>query len=165
MTPVKTFLGELKSEAAKTRKMLQCVPLERGSWKPHEKSMTLERLTRHVAEMTGWVSFTIKTEELDFAKSYTPHPEMKSQEQLLAFFDELLTEAISVLGSTTDADLQKMWTMRNGEQIFFTLPKGVVLRDMVLNHIIHHRGQLSVYLRLLEVPIPGMYGPSADEAK
>lgn len=163
MTSAKTFAAELKHEAASTEKMLSRVPLEKGSWKPDEKSMTLERLARHVAEMSEWATITANHDELDFTKNTTPNPEMKTTEQLLAFFKEKNDAAIAALENMPEGDISKPWTLRSGEHIIFTLPKGIVLRTMVMNHIVHHRGQLSVYLRLLGVPVPGMYGPSADE--
>jgi len=162
MTPAKTFAAELKYEADKTSKILSRVPLDKGSWKPHDKSMSLERLARHVAELSEWATVTVTTDELDLTK-FAPNPEMKTTEQLLSFFKTKNDEAVAALENTTDEELRKMWTLRAGSHTIFTLPKGVVLRDTVMNHIVHHRGQLSVYLRLLDVPVPGMYGPSADE--
>ena len=163
MSIIKSFVEELKYESTKTQKMLERVPLDKGSWKPHEKSMTLERLARHVAEMSEWATITVTEDELDFAKPITPNPEMKTTEELIRFFKLKNEAAIVALEKTSDEELQKPWTLRRGEFIIFTQPKGKVLRDMVMNHIIHHRGQLSVYLRLLDVSVPGAYGPSADE--
>lgn len=163
MSIIKSFVEELKYESTKTQKMLERVPLDKGSWKPHEKSMTLERLARHVAEMSEWATITVTEDELDFAKPITPNPEMKTTEELISFFKLKNDAAIVALEKTSDEELQKPWTLRRGEFIIFTQPKGKVLRDMVMNHIIHHRGQLSVYLRLLDVSVPGAYGPSADE--
>lgn len=163
MSIIKSFVEELKYESTKTQKMLERVPLDKGSWKPHEKSMTLERLARHVAEMSEWATITVTEDELDFAKPITPNPEMQTTEELISFFKLKNEAAIVALEKTSDDELQKPWTLRRGEFIIFTQPKGKVLRDMVMNHIIHHRGQLSVYLRLLDVSVPGAYGPSADE--
>ena len=163
MSIIKSFVEELKYESTKTQKMLERVPLDKGSWKPHEKSMTLERLARHVAEMSEWATITVTEDELDFAKPITPNPEMQTTEELISFFKLKNEAAIVALEKTSDEELQKPWTLRRGEFIIFTQPKGKVLRDMVMNHIIHHRGQLSVYLRLLDVSVPGAYGPSADE--
>lgn len=162
MTPAKTFAAELKYEADKTSKILARVPLDKGSWKPHEKSMSLERLARHVAELSEWATVTVTRDELDITK-FAPNPEMKTTEQLLAFFKEKNDEAVAALENAKDDELKKMWTLKAGNHVIFTLPKAIVLRDTVFNHIIHHRGQLSVYLRLLDVAVPGMYGPSADE--
>lgn len=162
-TSAKTFAAELKHEAVKTQKMLERVPMEKATWKPHEKSMTLERLARHVAEMSEWATMTIKTDELDLSKVYTPNPVMNTTEELVSFFKLKNEEAIAALENVNEEEMKKPWTLRNGEQIYFSQAKALVMRDMVMNHIIHHRGQLSVYLRLLDIPVPGPYGPSADE--
>lgn len=157
------LIAELKQEAASTRKMLERVPTEHLGWRPHEKSMTLRSLAGHVAELTGWTAMTVHTDELDFAATaYTP-PAVESTEDLLKIHDEHLEKAVAALENISEEDLNKIWTLRNGEQIFLQQPKKVVLRGMCYNHVYHHRGQLSVFLRLLNVPVPGMYGPSADE--
>jgi len=157
------LIAELKQEAASTRKMLEKVPTEHNEWKPHEKSMKLGRLATHVAELSGWIMMTIKTDELNFANfDYKPVTDPTS-EQLLAIHDDNVRNAIEVLETATDEDLAKIWTMRNGDQVIMALPKSVVLRSMCFNHVYHHRGQLSVYLRELNVPVPGMYSPSADD--
>lgn len=163
MTIAKTYLEELKQEAVSTRKLLERVPLEKGDWKPHEKSMGLARLASHVAENFEWIADTIGSDELDFAKiPYEPFIP-KSTNELLKFFDESYAKAEKALSSCSDEEMMKNWTMRNGEQIYFTMPKAVVIRSFCINHMIHHRGQLTVYLRLLNVPLPGVYGPTADE--
>lgn len=160
---ISALTGEFKQEAANTRKLLERVPQEHFSWKPHEKSMTLLRLALHVVEMTRWATITLQQIELDFSKDYPKSPEIKTTSDLLLFFDQLKNEAIAALENTREETLVENWTLKNGEHVFFTMPKAVVLRSMVFNHIIHHRGQLTVYLRMLDVPIPGLYGPSADE--
>lgn len=160
---ISALTGEFKQELANTRKLLERLPQEHYSWKPHEKSMTLLRLALHIAEMTRWATFTVQQTELDFSKDYPKSPEIKTTSDLLSFFDQLKNEAITALENTREETLGENWTLRNGEHIYFTMPKAVVLRSMVFNHIIHHRGQLTVYLRMLNVPIPGLYGPSADE--
>ena len=162
MSIAKTFLSELKQESANTRKLLALVPFDKAEYKPHEKSMTLKRLASHVAEINGWWKECLLQDELDFAKDSGPEKEYHSTEDLVAWHDELIGQAEKILNGTGDEEFAKPWTMRNGNQIYFTLPKGVVVRSWCLNHLYHHRGQLSVYLRLLNVPIPGMYGPSAD---
>jgi uncharacterized damage-inducible protein DinB len=157
------FLAEMLQEAASTRKLLEVVPLEHADYKPHEKSMTLQRLATHVAEITGWWKECLMNDELDFAQGdYTPRL-MKTSSELLALHDDLVAKATTILNGIDDAEFQKPWTMRNGEQIYFTLPKAVVVRTWCLNHLYHHRGQLTVYLRMLNVPLPGMYGPTADD--
>jgi uncharacterized damage-inducible protein DinB len=157
------FLAELENEAKVTRQCLERVPADKFGWQPHEKSMTFGRLASHVAEMFGWTKQTLTNDVLDFATmDYKPF-EPKSTEELLAFFDERIAEARATLASTSDEQFMTEWTMRNGEQVYFTLKKVAVQRSFVMNHIIHHRGQLSVYLRLNDIPVPSIYGPSADE--
>ena len=157
------LIAELKMEAASTRKMLERVPVEKNDWKPHDKSMKLGRLATHVAELPGWITTTMTTDELDFAKIDYKPVIAATNEELLAKLDENVNKAIASLENANDADFEKMWTLRNGEKVFFSMPKKVVLRTVAYSHHYHHRGQLSVYLRLLDIPIPGMYGPSADE--
>jgi uncharacterized damage-inducible protein DinB len=117
-----------------------------------------------VAELPKWITMCINTDELDFSKRGYKANVFESRVQLLQQLDENVQEALSTLEKTSDAQLQENWTLRNGEHVIFTLPKKVVIRSMAMNHMIHHRGQLSVFLRLLDIPVPGMYGPSADES-
>ncbi len=157
------FLAELDNEAKVTRSVLERVPADKFDWQPHEKSMTMGRLAVHVAEMFGWTKETCKSDVLDFAgMDFTPF-EPKTSEELLAFFDDHISKAKEILAETSDETFMTDWTMRNGEQVYFTMPKVAVMRTFVMNHIIHHRGQLSVYLRLNDIPVPSIYGPSADE--
>ncbi|HUS01218.1 MAG TPA: DinB family protein [Chitinophagaceae bacterium] len=159
----KALSQELEQEFASTRKMLQSVPEEHFAWKPHERSYTLGRLASHVAELTGWVSFILTTNELDFEKGdYTPVNAATSAE-LMELFEKNFASSKEELQKANDDVLMQHWKFRNGEQIYFDLPKIAVLRSFAMNHIIHHRAQLSVYLRLLNIPVPGMYGPTADE--
>ena len=159
------FLAELENEAKVTRACLERVPADKFDWKPHEKSMTFGRLATHCAEMFGWTKETLKSDVLDFAAfDYKPF-EPKSNEELLAFFDDHIAKAKAILAETSDETFMTDWTMRNGEQVYFTMPKVAVMRSFVMNHIIHHRGQLSVYLRLNGIPVPSLYGPSADEGQ
>ncbi|HXC03539.1 MAG TPA: DinB family protein [Bacteroidia bacterium] len=156
------LLNELKHEAATTRKILAAVPADKKTYKPHEKSMVLEGLAKHIAELPTWVTVTLKQDVLDFAKPYPKAPEFTTTEALLARFDHNIAEAIDTLENINEEEFFKDWTMRNGEKVFFTLPKVAVLRNMVYNHTVHHRAQLGVYLRLLEIPLPNSYGPTAD---
>lgn len=157
------FWEELKNESANTRRILAAVPLEKGDFKPHEKSFSLKRLAVHVAEINGWWKETLLQDELDFSKGDYKPTVVNSTEDLLALHDRLVTNAEKILSEMSEEEFAKPWTMRNGEQIYFTLPKGEVARTWCLNHLYHHRAQLTVYLRLLDVPVPGMYGPTADE--
>lgn len=159
------FLAELDNEAKVTRTVLERVPPEKFNWKPHEKSMTMGRLAVHVAEMFGWTKETCTSDVLDFATmDFTPF-EPKSTDELLAFFDDHIAKAKVILTDTSDETFFTDWTMRNGEQVYMTMPKVAVMRSFVMNHIVHHRGQLSVYLRLNDIPVPSIYGPSADEGQ
>ncbi|HQX56104.1 MAG TPA: DinB family protein [Pyrinomonadaceae bacterium] len=159
----KAFLGELENEAKVTRHVLERVPADKFGWKPHEKSMAMGRLAVHCAEMFGWTKETLKSDALDFATmDFTPF-EPTSNEELLAFFDDHIAKAKLIISETSDETFLTDWTMRNGDQVYMTMPKVAVMRSFVMNHIIHHRGQLSVYLRLNDIPVPSMYGPSADE--
>ena len=157
------FLGELDYEATSTRKMLERIPADKFDWKPHEKSMTMGQLAIHVADMFTWYSATLETDEMDFAKGYE-QPKPENAEQLVALFDKNLAAAKESLKNASAENFGNSWRLRNGEQIFFEMPKTAVLRTFVVNHIVHHRGQLAVYLRLNDIPVPSVYGPSADEA-
>lgn len=159
------LIAEMEQEAAVARKCLERVPADKFDWKPHEKSMAFGKLAVHIAEMFGWTPATLQQSELDFAKwDYKPF-EPATNEDLLEYFDKNVAEAIDVLRNTPDETYMEDWTMRNGEQVYFTMPKITTMRSFVMNHIIHHRGQLSVYLRLNDIPVPSIYGPSADEGK
>jgi uncharacterized damage-inducible protein DinB len=158
-----SFIAELRMEAANTRKMLERVPVEKNDWKPHQKSMKLGRLATHVAELPTWISTTMTTDELDLSNMDYKSVMAATNDELTAKHDANIAKAIETLENATPDDFNKMWTLRNGEQVIFSMPKKVVLRSIAFNHMIHHRGQLSVFLRLLDIPVPGMYGPSADE--
>jgi uncharacterized damage-inducible protein DinB len=158
-----SFIAELQNEAKNSRKMLERVPAEKFSWKPHEKSMTLGRLATHVAELTNWTGVIVQHDELDFAKMDYKPPVVETNEELVQLFDKNYEQGLKDLKNADDKTLMGTWTMKNGETIFFTMPKMAVLRSFVFNHIIHHRAQLGVYLRLLDVPVPQTMGPTADE--
>jgi uncharacterized damage-inducible protein DinB len=166
MSISQSLLPELDHEAGTTRKLLERVPADKFGWKPHEKSMTMGRLATHVAEMIGWISTTISTEKLDFAPPggepivpYVP----KSTADLVAFFDKNVSEAKAALAKVTDPELMQNWSLMSAGNVIFTMPRVACIRGMIMNHVIHHRGQLSVYLRMNNIPVPAMYGPSADE--
>ncbi len=166
MSISQSLIPELDQEAATTRKLLERVPADKFGWKPHEKSMTMGRLATHVAEMVGWMNTTLTTEKLDFAppggEPMVPY-EPKTTADLLAFFDKNVAEGQAALAKATDQDMMQNWTLLAGGSVIFSMPRIACIRGMIMNHVIHHRGQLSVYLRLNNIPVPAMYGPSADE--
>ena len=162
MSQIQALLKELEQEAVTTRKMLERVPVEKFSWKPHPKSGTLNWLSSHIAELPGWVSMTLTTDGLDFAANPYKLPEINDIPQLLAFFEKSLAEGKAELEKATEAELEKPWTLRNGDHVIMTTSKAEMIR-VAYCQTVHHRAQLGVYLRLLDVPIPGSYGPSADE--
>jgi uncharacterized damage-inducible protein DinB len=160
-----SFIAELQQEAVATRKCLERIPAEKFDWKPHEKSFTMAKLAAHVAETVGWVNEVIETPELDFATyDYKPF-EPKTTDELVEFFDKKLADATEALKNASNETLMESWKLRNGEEIYFEMPRAQILRGMAFNHLINHRGQLSVYLRLNDIPVPALYGPSADEGE
>ena len=157
------LISELQYEAATTRKCLERIPETIFDWKPHEKSMSMSRLAAHVAEMVGWIKDTLETREIDFATmDYKPFAPQTTAE-LVEYFEKNLADATETLKNASAETMMGNWKMRNGEHVFFDMPRVQVLRGFVFNHLVHHRGQLSVYLRLNEIPVPALYGPSADE--
>ena len=161
--PIATaLLPELEHELATTRKVLERLPEQRFSWKPHAKSMTLHDLAGHLVHVVAWGPVTIQTSELDAAKGFE-RPRFETTAQILASFDKNAAAYRAALAKASDAELGEKWTFRAGPKVFFSQPKVGVLRGFVMNHLIHHRAQLALYLRLLDVPVPSIYGPSADE--
>ena len=156
------LLKELEQESQITRKMLARVPADKFNWQPHKKSMTMKQLASHIAELPSWISLTLQTTELDFAKNPYQPVDVNSTEELLAFYERTLEEGRSHLANATEDALEPTWTLRNGEQVYSVNTKREVIR-MTYCQNVHHRAQLGVYLRLLDIPIPGSYGPSADE--
>src|SRR4051812_27248114 len=168
MTLAQMLLPEFDQEMKSTRKLLACVPDDKLNFKPHDKSMALGRLAGHVAELPNWATHTIKLQTLDI----TPKPgeEFKayaapSQEDLLKTFDKNVAEAREAIVGASDEHLGKIWKLIFQGNDVIAMPRAVVLRSVVMNHLIHHRAQLGVYLRLNDIAIPGMYGPSADEGR
>ena len=161
MTIIDFLKQQFIEEAVTTRKMLSRVPDDKYSYKPHEKSMVMKSLVTHIADLPGWFHLTMTTDELDFQKPYEM-PEINNNQELLNYFDKRYNDGLSVLVGEKEKELNKLWTLRNGETIYSANPKVDVLR-MSISQQIHHRAQLGVYLRLLNIPIPGSYGPSADE--
>ena len=159
----RTFADELEHEAAATRRMLERLPAEKFAWKPHDKSTPLSALAVHIVDMIEWVKLAVTTDQLDYSlKPYEPF-EPKTNAELLEFFDERVSGALEALGKTSDDEIKGTWTVRAGKVVYFTKPRVEVLRSDCFNHFIHHRGQLSVYMRLNDIPLPGVYGPTADE--
>ena len=155
------FLAELEREAAVTRRVVERVPDGRYDWKPHEKSMKLGYLAELVARLPSWPVFMIKQDELELT-SYKQEP-LRTSIELVQVLDRGVAEAREALANTTDEHLMKSWRMLVGGKVVSEQPRYLALRDGVFNHLAHHRGQLTVYLRLNDVPVPSIYGPSADE--
>jgi len=162
MNLIPIFLKEMEQEAQTTRKMLQRVPTDKFQWRPHLKSMTMQQLATHIAELPTWVTMVLNTSELDFAKNEYKPAVINNTEELLEYFEKNLKEGKQSLEKATEEALLPDWTLRNGDQIYSVDKKYEVIR-MAYCQIVHHRAQLGVFLRLLDIPIPGSYGPSADE--
>jgi len=165
MTISELLLPEFDQEMASTRRVLERVPEEKFAWKPHAKSFSMGDLASHVVNMLAWTVDTMEKPEFDLA-GVTPeemNKAAKSRAELLAWFDANASKARAAL-QKSDAEYQVPWTLRKGSQVFFTMPRYPCIRSFFLNHIIHHRAQLTVYLRENDVPVPGLYGPSADES-
>jgi uncharacterized damage-inducible protein DinB len=156
------LLPEYDHEVATTRKLLERVPDGKFAWKPHAKSMSLGELASHLASMLSWGSMTINQPEFDIRGDYAP-PAFATRADLLANFDKEASATRAALVGRNDAELMAPWSLKREGKTLFSMPKAAVLRSFVMNHMVHHRGQLSVYLRLNDVPLPSMYGPSADE--
>lgn len=166
MSIAQSLLPELDHEMAGTRRVLERVPDDRFDWKPHPKSMTLGRLASHLAELPVWGEGTMVVTELDIMPVGQPKQtgaNLANRAEILALFDKSLAAARTAIGKGTDADFMVPWTLKKGGATIFTLPRIAVLRSMVLNHNVHHRAQLGVYLRLLDIPVPALFGPTADE--
>ena len=166
MAIAESFLPEFDHEMANTRKILEIVSDDKLDYAPHEKSMKMGRLAGHIAEMAGWTVDILNTPELDVAPVDGPFYQpfsAGSRDELLAAFDKNIAAAKEAIAGASDEALTTSWSLLAGGNTMFTMPRIGVLKSMVLNHIIHHRAQLGVYLRMNDVPIPGMYGPSADE--
>ena len=164
MPIAESLLPEFDRETGITRRLLERIPDGQFAWKPHEKSMTLGRLSEHLAELPGWAKVSIEQQWIDMA---TPRPPdyvpPATRAAVLAMFDKNVAAARAALAGRSDAELMAPWTLKHQGKEVFTMPKALVLRGFVMNHLIHHRGQMSVYLRLQNVAIPSIYGPSADE--
>ena len=163
MTMSTSLLQEFDQEMAITRRVIDRLPEDKYAWAPHEKSMNAGQLASHITEMISWVPICIKQDSLDLAAGREPFS-AASRAELLAAFDKNVADAHQAMEGTSDETLLKPWSLLSGEQTLLTVPKIAVIGTFVTNHIIHHRGQLSVYLRLTDTPVPSIYGPSADES-
>jgi len=156
-------LADFELEVATTKRVLERVPPDQFSWKPHAKSRTLGELATHLADVLGMQIAVLTADELDLATSPPPDSAAGSREALLDAFDANLAGVRAAIAAVDESALTRDWTLRYGDHVVFTLPKLVAFRTLGLSHIAHHRGQLTVYLRLLDVPVPSVYGPTADE--
>jgi uncharacterized damage-inducible protein DinB len=160
------LLPEFDHEMAGTRKSLERVPDDKFDWKPHAKSLTVRQLASHLALFPDWMTETLEKASFDYAPpgggGYKP-PVINSRKELLEIFDRDLVKAREALKGASDAQLMATWSLLAGGKTIFSMPRIAVLRSMVMNHMIHHRAQLGVYLRLNDIPVPALYGPSADE--
>lgn len=162
MNRLQEILKELNNESVATRKMLSRVPNDKFDWKPHPKSMSIRSLAGHIAELPSWVGMVLNTKELDFAENAYEAPDLNVTETVLALFENNLADAQKQLENAQEETLDETWILRNGAIIYSETSKADFIR-ITLSQIIHHRAQLGVFLRLLDIPIPGTYGPSADD--
>jgi uncharacterized damage-inducible protein DinB len=160
MTIAETLLPEFDQEMATTRRLLERVPTEKGPWKPHPKSFSLGHLAQLVSTMPGWLTRIITGASIDLSEGggYT----YETTPTLLSIFDKNVREARETIAAAKDSDFGASWSLKHGDRVLFSAPRGVVVRQTI-NHLVHHRGQLTVYLRLNDVPLPSIYGPTADE--
>jgi len=161
------LLGEFDYEMANTRKTLERIPDSKWDFKPHPKSGTLGWLVNHIILFPGWLADTFKTDSFDFAPGGKPveFPQAKNRQEALAIFDKGVAGARAALAKATDEQFMTMWSLLQNGQPVFTMPRAALYRSMIMNHLIHHRAQLCVYYRLNDIPVPGLYGPSADDAQ
>jgi len=165
MSKNQSLIAELQHEAVSTRKSLERVKDDSFNFKPHEKSMTMIKLATHLAEISGWVEPTINLDEIDFAKmDYTP-PVITNNKELLELFDKSLAAGLKALESASDENLMATWTAKNNGEVAFAMARIQVIRGMIIKHLVHHRAQLGIYLRMTDAPVPATYGPTADEYK
>jgi len=161
-----SVLPEFDQEMAGTRKVLERVPEDRLDFKPHAKSWSMRQLATHVAQIPGWGTETFTKDSIDIAPPGEPPykaPEVSTRQDLLDLFDKGSAAARAAIAATSDEAFFQPWSLLSGGKTVFTMPRAAILRSFVMNHLIHHRAQLCIYLRLNDVPVPGMYGPSADE--
>jgi len=160
MSIAESILPEFEQEMTTTRRLLERVPSDKGQWKPHPKSFALGHLAQLVAWMPGWIANALRTTELNLAAG--PGYSFEATETLLGIFDKNVRETREALEAAKDADFVVLWSLKHGDRVLFTMSRAGVVRQTI-SHLVHHRGQLTVYLRLLDIPIPSIYGPTADE--
>jgi len=157
------LIKELEHEGSQTKKVLERIPMDFFTWKPHQKSREIGALALHVAEIPAWASRIVTTPEINIDTMVREVPDIKTAYDLVLISEKSVQQAIADLQKANDEDMMAMWTLKKGEHTVFSLPRVAAIRAMAMSHLIHHRGQLTVYLRLLDISVPGIYGPSADE--
>jgi uncharacterized damage-inducible protein DinB len=162
MNPIDPILMELSHEMATTRRLLERIPDAHLTWQPHVKSMSLARLGTHIAEIPGWIASILDKDGFEVGGDYTPKAAGSARE-ILAIFEAGVAGAEAAIRRQNMERLSATWRLTKGGQVIVEMPRMGVIRSLFLNHLIHHRGQLSVYLRLKDVPLPSIYGPSADQ--
>jgi uncharacterized damage-inducible protein DinB len=165
MAIAESMLPEFDHETCTTRALLERVPEEKAEWKPHAKSMSIGQLAMHIANLPQWAPMILQRTEFDTnppGGQSVRTPSFVASAQLLELFDDSVSSARALLARTSDGEFMVQWTLKSGGRTMFSMPRAAVFRSFVLNHAVHHRGQLSVYLRLLDVPLPSIYGPTAD---
>lgn len=165
MSKNQSLIAELQYEAESTRKSLERVREDSYDYKPHEKSMTMIRLAGHLAEIPGWVEATVNLDEIDFAKMDYKPPVITNNKELLELFDKSLASGLKALEGASDENLMATWTAKNNGEVAFAMARIQVIRGMIIKHLVHHRAQLGIYLRMTDTPVPATYGPTADEYK
>ena len=165
MNIIDVMVAELQHENQLTRTLLERVPEDKLSWQPHEKSMSLAVLAGHITEVPAWVTPILSTDEMAFdPETYEPFVPATTAE-LVGALDANVAAAVEAMAGQSNEHIMQTWRFRIGDKVVFEMPRVAVLRGMVLNHLVHHRGQMTVYLRLQDVPLPSIYGPSADEGQ
>lgn len=161
MNVKEVLLKEMEHEAEGSKKILERIPEGKYDWKPHEKSMSLKQLAVHIAQIAGMPAMVINTDSVDLADGEPP--KVDSTAELMALLEQGMKDSKNAVEQVDEADLGKLWAMKNNGAVIMEMPKIEFIRIMGMNHLYHHRGQISVYLRELDIPVPGLYGPSADE--
>jgi len=163
MSLTQPLIAELQHEATNTQKLLERIPNDKMDWKPHPKSRSVHQLAIHLVKVVRWAQVIVDTDEVDITAQAPPAVPAPHAEDLVRLFLDAAQQSVNALERITEEQLNDSWMMRRGEQVIIEMPKAAAIRNICLNHLYHHRAQLGLYLRLLDVPIPGMYGPSADE--